>query len=1302
MTLSNIKIAVDRGGTFTDVLAIIPGQDDCVFKLLSVDPLNYKDSTIEGIRRAIEFATGVRVPKDQPLDTSCISSIRVGTTVATNALLERKGARSAFITTKGFKDMLQIGYQSRPDLFALDIVKPGVLYEKVVEINERVTLPSYTEDPDKREYYNRENEKEYTKGITGEVFQILEEIDVKSSVETLKQLKLEGIQSVAICLIHGYNYQIHEKKLKNIAEDLGFEFVTVSHELMPMIGSIPRSQSTVCDAYLTPVLKSYVRNFIGGFKKDFAEHTRIEFMRSDGGICSWNDFLGLGALLSGPAGGVVGEAQTCFDPEEKTPIVGFDMGGTSTDVSRYAGHYEHVFRTITAGIQISAPQLDINTIAAGGGSILTFEHGTLKAGPESAGAHPGPACYRKGGPLTITDANLFTGRIIPEYFPCIFGKSENEPLDYDTVETKFTELAQEINEDNPEKHLTPKEVALGFLKVANYSMAKPIRAITECRGFDVSKHNLASFGGAGGQHACSIATILKMKRVIIHRYSSILSAYGIALADVVHESQMPCLAVYSEQSKIELLEQGKKLSFSVKKKLLDQSVSEDCIELKIFFNMGYSGSSTRLMIEQPENGDFLQSFTESHLREFSFVDDKREVLVLDVRVRGCGKVSQTTARSPYKDLQVAKIKPAEGNEIAVRNILFDEGELSSKIYSLKDLSEGSVVKGPALILDTTQTILVTPNSKAIVLPNHLIIDIEEGQKENVSFDYVDPILLSVFSNRFVAIAEEMGRTLQKISVSANIKERLDFSCALFDNEGKLTANAPHVPVHLGSMSHCIRYAKRYWGEDIHPGDILASNHPCAGGTHLPDITLISPVFIDGKIQFFTASRAHHAEIGGSAPGSCAADATELFQEGAQFIAWKIVSQGKFDYNGIRKYFVEEPSLYEGCSGTRKLEDNLSDLKAQIAANQKGVNNLKELFKEYGTEVILFYMKNVNKAAEKAVRSFLSKFATENKNRLPLTAEEILDDGSTIRVKISIDERDGSVIYDFTGTSEEVYNCGNAPISITYATIIYGLRLMLNSNIPLNEGCLKPVTIIIPEGTLLNPSPFVAVSAANSTTSQRLNDTILKAFEVSGASAGSNNTLAFGKGGIENGIMKQGFAMVETIGGGSGATKNADGYSGTQCHMTNTRITDPEVLELRYPVILKEFKIRRNTGGKGMHNGGDGLVRSVQFTDDLECTIRSQRRVNAPYGIKGGKEGARGENKLGRKRSDGKIHWIHLPAFAQFKVRAGDCVTIKTPGGGGYGELRKTLDNESSFEGSKYRPVAGGTLAYLKELSNTSQ
>lgn len=1310
-----VSIAIDRGGTFTDVIYRI-GDKEELFKLLSVDPSNYKDANIEGIRRVLEKVTGRNIPRGEPLDTSPVTSIRLGTTVATNALLERKGAPCALITTKGFKDLLHIGDQSRPDLFALNIVKPGVLFERVVEVDERVTMPLFLVDPTGYDAQELVDNERYVLGETKEVFEIIKPLD-KVQLETdLVLLKATGIDSVAIVFIHGFNYQRHEKEAGAIAQKLGFKNISLSHEILPVLKLVTRGQSTVVDAYLTPIVKEYISNFLSGFRPDFEEHTRVEFMQSDGGLCSWRNFTGLKSLLSGPAGGVVGEAKTCYDKDNKIPVIGFDMGGTSTDASRYAGEYEFSFESLTAGIKIAAPQLDINTVAAGGGSILSYRNGVFAVGPESASAHPGPACYRKGGPLTITDANLFTGRILPEYFPKIFGPNEDEALDFEITKKKFEELTEEINRDTPGFTKTPLEIALGFLQVANFQMAKPIRDLTEAKGHDIQKHSLASFGGAGGQHATSIAKVLKIKKVLIHKHSSILSAYGISLAELVDEKQEPVSHIYTEEAKELLLAESLKLSQRSKFSLLEQGVQPETVSTVIYFNMGYKGSDTRIMIPQPENNDFLSVFYSTHEREFAFNDKSRDVVISDIRVRSVGSASGIlTERSPYKDYDAVEKKPVlKLVAQKVTPIYFTEGYLDSEVYFLNDLPVGSVIKGPALILDATQTLLVTPDSVATILPRHVVIDVEVEAKSNVSTDYVDPVQLAIFANRFMSIADDMSRTLQKIAVSANIKERMDYSCALFDNQGNLTANAPNVPVHLGSMSAAIKYQLDFWGADLKDGDILCTNSPTVGGTHLPDITVVSPVFHEGKIQFVVAARAHHSEIGGTAPGSSSSYAREIFEEGVNIETWKLVENGVFDYEGLHKHFVEVPKSH-GVSGTRNIDDNVSDLKAQIASNQRGINLLKELFNEYGSETVLFYMRNVKRTAELAVRDFLKKYAVSKRGQLPLVAEDYMDDGTKIKVTIDINEEDGSAVFDFTGTSPESYSNLNAPRSITFSAVIYTLRCLVDMDIPLNQGCLDPCTLIIPENSLINPSPYAAVCAGNGMTSQRITDCIFKAFGITSATGGCMNGLNFGTGG-ENaqGEMIKGFGYTETIGQGNCAgiiDKNGErygfhGFSGTQTNMTNTKITDPEVLELRYPCLLLQYCIRENSGGIGKFNGGNGLIREVQFNSPVHLSLVTQRRVYEPWGVYGGGNGKKGENYLGRNRGNGKIQWIQLPSLLEIEMRKGDILKVMTPGGGGFGSPDDSDEfwrlTKPSEELKSFIPVSSGSLGAMQDQINASQ
>ena len=1281
MTIDNDNIiAIDRGGTFTDIYYRV-GNEEATFKILSEDPSNYDDANIEGIRRVLEKVTGKRIPRSSPLDTSLISSIRLGTTVAVNALLQRKGSRCALVTTKGFRDFLHIGDQSRPDLFALNIEKPGVLYDEVIEIDERVTLPSFSADPTGFTAQELLDNKTFFHGRTGEVFEVIKPIAEEELKAKLSSLKKKGIDSIAVVFIHGYNFQSHEKTAGRIAKDLGFQNISLSHEILPVIKALSRGHSTVLDAYLTPIVKNYISNFLKGFAKDYDKHTRIEFMQSDGGLCSWNNFTGLKSLLSGPAGGVVGAAKTCFDSSYNIPVIGFDMGGTSTDISRYAGELEISLESVTAGIKLASPQININTVAAGGGSILSYRNGSFVVGPESASSHPGPACYKKGGPLTITDANLFTGRLLVDFFPKIFGPSEDEPLDIEATKKRFEELTKRINADNPKFPKTPQEVALGFLEVANFQMAKPIRNLTDSKGHDVSKHILASFGGAGGQHAASLAKILKMKKVIIHKHSSILSAYGISMADVIVDKCEPCAEVYSEDKRRALLEKCYILCEDAEMQLKNQGVSSESIEYKLYFQMGYKDSDTRISVMQPEDNDFLKLFYEIHQKEFAFCDLKREVVVSDIRIRALGNTfRQDGERSAYSDYdKISKLNVGKGCEITVTPVCFDEGTYDSNVYELEKLPIGSRIRGPAILLDPTQTLLVTPDATATVLPRHVILELTSKNNTEVTTKYVDPIQVSIFANRFMAIADDMSRTLQKISVSANIKERLDYSCALFDSEGNLTANAPNVPVHLGSMSSAIKNQIELWKDDLNEGDILCTNSPSVGGTHLPDITVVTPFFVNSQIKFVVASRAHHSEIGGSAPGSSSSYAKDIFDEGVNISTWKIVSKGRFDYEGLIKHFIEVP-ISHGVSGTRNMDDNVVDLKAQIASNQRGIKLLQELFLEYGGETVLFYLRNVRKAAEIAVRDFLQKYYAENKSRLPLVASDYMDDGSEICVNIKINGDEGSAVIDFTGTSLESFSNLNAPKSITFSAVIYVLRCLVNLDFPLNQGCLSPCTIIIPENSLINPSPYAAVSAGNGMTSQRITDVLFKAFGIVSASGGCMNGINFGTGDYsdQSGLTK-GFGYTETIGQGScagilekeGVRKGFHGFSGTQTNMTNTRITDPEVLEYRYPCLLKEYTIRQDSGGKGKWNGGNGLVREIQFTFPVHVSLVTQRRVMYPWGIFGGEPGKRGENYLGRSRGDGEIQWIRLPSLAEIEIRRYDILKILTPGGGGFGRPTDT-------------------------------
>ncbi|KAI2787786.1 hypothetical protein POX_f08163 [Penicillium oxalicum] len=1336
-----ITIAIDRGGTFTDCVGN-PGtgksEDDMVIKLLSEDPSNYEDAPLEGIRRILSKFTGREIPRREPMDTSLIQSIRMGTTVATNALLERKGEIIALVVSKGFRNCLQIGNQSRPRIFDLAIKRPDVLYKEVIEIDERVTLEDYTEDPERRSTETlprdrAEADAEVVRGLSSEAIRVLKRPDEKTVRSQLQQVYDRGIRSIAVCLMHGYTFPDHEALVGRLATEIGFHHVSLSHQLMPMIKLVPRATSACADAYLTPTIKKYISGFQAGFNSSLGSESvkheagprgaRCEFMQSDGGLVDVDQFSGLRAILSGPAGGVVGYALTSYDPVSKIPVIGFDMGGTSTDVSRYgSGRYEHVFETTTAGVTIQSPQLDINTVAAGGGSRLFFRNGLFVVGPESASAHPGPACYRKDGPLTVTDANLFLGRIVPDFFPKIFGPHENEGLDEQVSRRLFEQLTEEINQglgngDNS-KSMTPDEVAFGFIKVANEAMTRPIRSLTEAKGHDTSKHRLATFGGAGGQHAVAIAESLGIRQILIHRYSSVLSAYGMALADVVDELQEPESRTWGNDSSVRdlLMERLDELKKRSTKRLKEQGFDDDSIVFEEYLNMRYRGTESPLMILKPSkeeadeayDGDewaFGKAFVRQHEQEFGFTLPDRDIIVDDVRVRGIGKSFKISEKTVDQQLQELKPKDVVGKEYRKTQVYFEGGRRDTPIYRLDNLQINDRVKGPAILADETQTIVVPPGASALILKTHVVINVGnlDSAGPQVKTDTVDPILLSVFSHRFMAIAEQMGRALQKTSVSTNVKERLDYSCALFDPEGGLVANAPHLPVHLGSMSTCVRMQAEIWRGKLKPGDVIVSNHPEFGGTHLPDITVIQPAFNQGKIIFYVASRAHHADIGGILPGSMPPHSKELYQEGAAIKSEKLVSEGKFNEKRITELLYQEPAQYPNCSGTRCLADNLNDLKAQIAANKKGINLINTLIDEYGEDVVLFYMHQIQNNAELSVRNLL-KGINDRFSGPKLSAVDYMDDGTPIQLKITIDADKGEAVFDFTGTGPEVYGNTNAPEAVTYSAIIYCLRCLISADIPLNQGCLKPITVRIPPKSLLSPSETAAVVGGNVLTSQRVTDVILKCFQACAASQGDTNNLTFGFGGnLQGETETKGFGYYETIAGGSGAGKDWEGTSGVHTHMTNTRITDAEVFERRYPVILREFSLRPDSGGAGQHRGGDGVVRDIEFRIPVQVSILSERRVYHPYGLAGGQDGQCGQNLWIRrvKKADGgwEERMINLGGKNSVEMQPGERIIIRTPGGGGWGQVGE--QHQLVHKVDARHAWRGGSLATRQALQEAS-
>lgn len=1289
MREEKFEFAIDRGGTFTDVYARCPGGKVRVMKLLSVDPANYEDAPREGIRRILEQETGMKMKTE--VDTSRISWIRMGTTVATNALLERKGAKMALLLNEGFKDLLFIGNQARPNIFDLEIVTPEVLYKKVVEVKCRVipALPGKCQMPCKDSWRK-------VRGSTGEDLFVIQELDEGKLKEDLMDLKRSGIESIAVVLAHSYTYAEHEIRVGELARELGFSQISLSHEVMPMTRIVPRGFTTCADAYLTPHIKQYLQGFSSGFK-DNLKGVNVLFMQSDGGLTPMDSFNGSRAILSGPAGGVVGYAMTTYGKETNLPVIGFDMGGTSTDVSRYGGSYEHVYESTTAGVTIQAAQLDVNTVAAGGGSMLFFRSGLFEVGPESSGAHPGPACYKKNGPLAVTDANLALGRLLPEYFPKIFGPNENEPLDKLRTMEAFGKLTNEINEflikeglRSESDKMTIEEVAMGFIKVANETMCRPIRALTQAKGYDTSRHVLACFGGAGGQHACAIARSLGMSTVFVHKYAGILSAYGMALADVVEEAQEPSAEIYEKSSFQRLDDRLDALEARARDKLAKQGFERSQIHVEPFLHLRYEGTDCALMctakpnvensLECTRHGDFRATFLERYQTEFGFTMPNRRILVNDIRVRGTGrsKIVEDQTLSPSSE-------PAKPEKSTM--VYFEGGYRDTKVYQLHSLSPGHVIEGPAIIMDSLSTLLVEPDCTACVTSKGDVkITIGKETRAKVTTE-LDTIQLSIFSHRFMSIAEQMGRILQRTSISTNIKERLDFSCAVFGPDGGLVSNAPHIPVHLGAMQETVQYQMKAFKGEFNRGDVILSNHPSAGGSHLPDLTVITPVFYRDveKPVFFVASRGHHADIGGITPGSMPPHSTTLQQEGATFKSFLLIHKGDFREKELTEALMA-PGKIPGSSGTRNLSDNLSDLKAQIAANHRGSQLVNELIDIYGLDVVQAYMGHIQQNAELAVRDMLKsvgKRVIRETGNNGVTAVDYLDDGSPIKLRLDFDVEKGEAVCDFTGTGYEVWGNCNAPRAVTLSALIYCLRCIVGRDVPLNQGCLKPVKVIIPKGSLLDPSDGAAVVGGNVLTSQRVVDVVLQAFGASAASQGCMNNVTLGT--VE-------WGYYETVAGGSGAGPTWDGRGGVHTHMTNTRITDPEILELRYPVILKTFSLRPGSGGEGLHRGGDGVVREITFRAPMTLSVLTERRVHRPPGLAGGLPGARGKNTL--RRMDGRT--INLGPKTAVPVEPGDTFILETPGGGGYGspDTKQTSPTGTSSRGNRFLE-RGSVFEYRK-------
>jgi 5-oxoprolinase (ATP-hydrolysing) len=1181
--------AIDRGGTFTDVVARASDGQLRVEKLLSENPGQYADAALEAIRRVLTDEGGE------------VEAVRMGTTVATNALLERKGERVALAITRGFGDALRIGYQARPEIFARHIVLPSMLYEQVVEIDERIA-------------------------VDGEALRALDETQAR---EALQKLRNDGVDSLAIVLMHGWRYPEHEARLAAIAAELGFTQLSVSHEVAPLIKLVGRGDTTVVDAYLSPVLRRYVERVAAGLP----ETTDLHFMQSNGGLAEASAFRGKDAILSGPAGGVVGmvaASEAHAPPNEPLRLIGFDMGGTSTDVSHYAGQFELADESVVAGVRIRAPMMQIHTVAAGGGSICRFDGMRFRVGPESAGANPGPACYRNGGPLTVTDCNLFLGRIDPEQFPRVFGSAGDQPLDRGAAEERLREVADQLGGT---KSLA--EIAEGFLAIAVDSMAAAIRKISIARGHDVTRYTLACFGGAGGQHACAIADALGMERILVHPLAGVLSAYGIGLADVKAIRETSWLEPLGEDFSAALGD----LEERVREALVEQGVDAARIELLRRARLRTAGSDTTLEIAVAPAEQMHAEFSALHKRRFGYWDEGAAVIVDALVVEGIGRSSPSLARGGGPS----------NEDSMVEGLAAAPPPLSSAERSPSPSEHGEEFIGPALLFEPTSTMVVEPGWRALregdgTLVLTRVVPLERAKAIGTD---VDPVRLEIFNNLFMAIAEEMGVALQSTATSVNIKERLDFSCALFDAEGALIANAPHIPVHLGSMGESIRRIidMRGQGRDgrgIRRGDAYVLNDPYRGGTHLPDITVIVPVFYGEEFEpsAFVAARGHHADVGGISPGSMPPDSSTIDQEGVLIDNVLLVDEGHFRESDMRAL------LGSGEWPARNPDRNISDLKAQLAACVRGAEVLAATARDYGADVVAAYMRHVLANAEESVRRLV--------DRLDDGAFDYeMDNGARVRVAIRVDKASRSATFDFTGTSGQLPDNFNAPYSIVRAASLYVVRTLIDDPIPMNDGCLRPISLIVPEGSMLNPRFPGAVVAGNVETSQVVTDALFAATGRLAPSQGTMNNFTFGN---------EAHQYYETIAGGSGAGPDHDGTSAVQTHMTNSRLTDPEILETRLPVRLDQFAIRRGSGGQGAHRGGDGVVRVVTFLEPMRANILADRRRVPPRGIAGGADAEAGRNWV--ERVDGSVEMLSATASAD--MRPGDRFVIETPGGGGFG------------------------------------
>jgi len=1196
---------IDRGGTFTDVVARAPDGRLLTHKLLSEDPGRYRDAAVHGIRTLLGIGAG------EPVPAALVAEVRMGTTVATNALLERAGEPTALLITDGFTDQLLIGYQNRPRIFARRIERPAPLYDRVVALPERIDADGA----------------------------VLRPLDERAVAAALNGLREAGVRAVAIVCMHAWRHPDHERRVAELARAAGFTQVSASHEVSPLVKLVARGDTTVVDAYLSPVLRRYVEQV-----QSELPGIALRFMRSNGGLVDADRFQGKDAILSGPAGGVVGGIEVARAAGFER-VIGFDMGGTSTDVWHYAGEYERTFDSEVAGVRMRTPMMYVHTVAAGGGSILEFDGARLRVGPASAGADPGPACYRRGGPLAVTDANLVVGKILPAHFPRVFGPGGDEPLDVDGARGRFEDLAAEVARATGVTR-NARELAHGFIGIAVANMANAIRRISVSRGYDVTRYVLNGFGGAAGQHACQVADALNIAQVLLHPYAGVLSAYGMGLARLRWLGERAIEATLDAVAGPRLARTIAELVAEGTAELTAQGAPPDSIETLPRLLVRYRGTDTPLLVAHGAPDTVRAAFEERHRARFGFVDPERELVVEAVAVELVGG-EPSPAGAPPPAAATSAPEPVGETLLYTNNAgRSGEGEFRAPVYERTALGEGATLDGPAVLVEALSTVVVEPGWQARSRGGNLLLArVAPLERRHAVGTRVDPVMLEIFNNLFMSIAEQMGEALARTAHSVNIKERLDFSCALFDRDGNLVANAPHIPVHLGSMGEAVRAIARARAGRMAPGDAFVTNAPYAGGTHLPDVTVVSPVFDEdgGELLFFVASRGHHADIGGITPGSMPPASRDIGEEGVMIEDFQLLAGGRLREVELRAL------LADGRFPARNPDQNVADLKAQVAANTRGARELARMVADFGLETVRAYMGHVQDNAEESVRGVIEVLRDGE-------CTVALDDGAVIRVAVRVDRAARSARIDFTGTSGRHPGNFNAPLAITRAAALYVFRTLVDDEIPLNEGCLKPLEIVVPEGCMLNPVAPAAVVAGNVETSQLVVDALYGALGVMAASQGTMNNLTFGNARHQ---------YYETLCGGAGAGPDFDGAAAVHTHMTNSRLTDPEVLELRYPVLVQAFGVRHGSGGTGPHTGGDGAVRRLKFLEPMQAAILSGRRTVAPFGLAGGGDGAPGRNRL--ERADGTRE--ELGGCAAMEVGAGDVLVIETPGGGGYGPAR---------------------------------